>query len=417
MIVSVVAIIPASGDSTGIPGKNLKRVGGMSLIARAIRTAQRAQSIDRVVVSTDDDAIATEAINAGAEVVRRLPQRRGESAPSAYETLAYVTSEQAISGVAFSEYAILHALDALGRTPRIIVFIQATSPFIDPLDLDSAVGRVRDGQCDVAFAAVESHAFLWTPSEDGAVGMNHDASVRPCWQELDARYAQETQYRETGAFYVMRAAGFRQAGFRFFGRVEAALVDQTHALRIDALGDFVIARTLAPLFERHEAIDVDALVTDFDGVHTDDRVSIGGDGMERITASRADGIGVDMLRKAGYPQLILSRETNRVVTARGRKLGVEVRQGVEVKAVVLKAWAKTRGIDLSRIAYVGNDINDVGCMEIVGWPIAVADAHPEVRAAARLVLTQHGGHGAIREVAERIMLARENIRPGQSLPT
>jgi N-acylneuraminate cytidylyltransferase len=111
------------------------------------------------------------------------------------------------------------------------------------------------------------------------------------------------------------------------------------------------------------------------------------------------------LRKAGYPLLILSRETNRVVTARGRKLGVEVRQGVEVKAVVLAAWAKARGIELSRIAYVGNDINDVGCMEIVGWPIAVADAHPEVLAVARVVLTQHGGHGAIREVAERILLA------------
>jgi YrbI family 3-deoxy-D-manno-octulosonate 8-phosphate phosphatase len=114
-----------------------------------------------------------------------------------------------------------------------------------------------------------------------------------------------------------------------------------------------------------------------------------------------------MLRKAGYPLLILSRETNRVVTARGRKLGVEVRQGVEVKAVVLAAWAKTRGIELSRIAYVGNDINDVGCMEIVGWPIAVADAHPEVLAVARVVLTQHGGHGAIREVAERILLAAD----------
>jgi YrbI family 3-deoxy-D-manno-octulosonate 8-phosphate phosphatase len=372
--VSVVAIIPANGRSKGIPGKYLKRVGGVSLVARAVQSAQRASSIDRVVVSTDDDAIAAEALAAGAEVVRRQPE------PG--------TPESATSEYATSEYAILHAMDALGRAPRIIVLIEAASPFIDPLDLDSAVGRVRDGQCDVAFAAVEAHALLWTSTKDGAVGVNHDA-----------------QYRETGAFYAMRAAGFRQAGFRFFGRAEVAIVDRTRALEIDEPGDLVVARSLAPLFERPEAIDIDALVTDFDGVHTDDRVSIGGDGMERITASRADGIGVDMLRKAGYPLLILSRETNRVVTARGRKLGVEVRQGVEVKAVVLAAWAKTRGIELSRIAYVGNDINDVGCMEIVGWPIAVADAHPEVLAVARVVLTQHGGHGAIREVAERILLA------------
>jgi YrbI family 3-deoxy-D-manno-octulosonate 8-phosphate phosphatase len=386
--VSVVAIIPASGRSDGIPGKYLKRVGGVSLVARAVQSARRASSIDRVVVSTDDDAIAAEALTAGAEVVRRQPGPGSE--PSAT-----------------SESAILHAMDALGRAPRIIVLIEAASPFIDPLDLDSAVGRVRDGQCDVAFAAVETHAFLWTSTKDGAVGVNHDASAPPRERERDRdeRHRDDAQYRETGAFYAMRAAGFRQAGLRFFGRAEVVIVDRTRALEIDEPGDLVVARSLAPLFERPEAIDIDALVTDFDGVHTDDRVSIGGDGMERITASRADGIGVDMLRKAGYPLLILSRETNRVVTARGRKLGVEVRQGVEVKAVVLAAWAKTRGIELSRIAYVGNDINDVGCMEIVGWPIAVADAHPEVLAVARVVLTQHGGHGAIREVAERILLA------------
>jgi YrbI family 3-deoxy-D-manno-octulosonate 8-phosphate phosphatase len=385
--VSVVAIIPANGRSKDIPGKYLKRVGGVSLVARAVQSAKRASSIDRVVVSTDDDAIAAEAMNAGAEVVRRQPEPGSESS-------------------ATSESAILHALDALGRAPRIIVLIEATSPFINPLDLDSAVGRVRDGQCDVAFAGVETHAFLWTSTKDGVVGVNHDAStpLRGRLPDRDERH-DAAQYRETGAFYAMRAAGFRRARFRFFGRAEVAIVDRTRALEIDEPGDLVVARSLAPLFERPEAIDIDALVTDFDGVHTDDRVSIGGDGMERITASRADGIGVDMLRKAGYPLLILSRETNRVVTARGRKLGVEVRQGVEVKAVVLAAWAKTRRIALSRIAYVGNDINDVGCMELVGWPIAVADAHPEVLAVARVVLTQHGGHGAIREVAERILLA------------
>ncbi|MDQ1543722.1 MAG: hypothetical protein QOK08_1360 [Actinomycetota bacterium] len=386
---SVVAIIPASGRSDGIPGKYLKRVGGVSLVARAVQSARRSSSIDRVVVSTDDDAIAAEALTAGAEVVRRQPGPGSE--PSAT-----------------SESAILHAMESLGRATGIVVLIEAASPFIDPLDLDAAVGRVRDGQCDVAFAAVETHTFLWTSTKDGAVGVNHDAFAAPRERvrDRDERHKYDAkQYRETGAFYAMRAAGFRQAGIRFFGRAEVAIVDRTRALEIDEPGDLVIARSLAPLFERPEAIDIDALVTDFDGVHTDDRVSIGGDGMERITASRADGIGVDMLRKAGYPLLILSRETNRVVTARGRKLGVEVRQGVEVKAVVLAAWAKARGIELSRIAYVGNDINDVGCMEIVGWPIAVADAHPEVLAVARVVLTQHGGHGAIREVAERILLA------------
>jgi YrbI family 3-deoxy-D-manno-octulosonate 8-phosphate phosphatase len=387
VIMSVVAIIPARGGSRGISGKNLKRVGGVTLLARAVASALAAESIDRVVVSTDDDAIAAAATVAGAEVIRR-PAALADDAAS-------------------PESALLHALERMSGSPRIIVFIQATSPFIDPLDLDFAVSRVRDGECDVAFSAVETSSFLWRATPEGAVGVNHDHSVRP------RRGDRETQYEETGGFYVMRTAGFRQAGFRFFGRIEVALVDRVRAIEIDNPEDLAIARSLAPLAEQALPIDIDALVTDFDGVHTDDLVSIGGDGSERVTTSRSDGAGIERLRNAGYPLLILSRETNRVVTARARKLGVDVRQGVEDKAAVLEAWVRARGLDPARVAYVGNDVNDLGCLELVGWPIAVLDAHPEVIAAARVVLTKPGGHGAIREVAERILLCGVRTRPLQ----
>jgi YrbI family 3-deoxy-D-manno-octulosonate 8-phosphate phosphatase len=381
---SVVAIIPARGGSKGITGKNLQRVGGVSLIERAVVSALEASSIDHVYVSTDDDAIAEAARAAGAEIIRRPAALANDSASS--------------------EAALLHAMERMSGSPRIIVFIQATSPFIDPIDLDFAVARVRDGHCDVAFSAVETYSFLWRATRDGAVGVNHDHTERLRRQD------RETHYEETGAFYVMRAAGFRQAGFRFFGRVEVALVDRSRAIEIDEPEDLVLARSIAPLVERQASIDIDALVTDFDGVHTDDRVSIGGDGSERVTASRSDGAGIEMLRAAGYPLLIISRETNRVVTARGRKLGVDVRQGIEDKVAVLTAWAKARDLDLARVAYVGNDINDLGCLELVGWPIAVADAHPEVLSAARIVLSKPGGHGAIRELAERILRSGSNTR-------
>jgi YrbI family 3-deoxy-D-manno-octulosonate 8-phosphate phosphatase len=104
--------------------------------------------------------------------------------------------------------------------------------------------------------------------------------------------------------------------------------------------------------------------------------------------------------------LILSRERNPVVTARGTKLGVEVLQGVDDKASALTEWAAQYDVRLDRIAYVGNDINDLAAMVIVGWPIAVADARPEVLAAARTVLTARGGHGAVREATDRILASR-----------
>jgi N-acylneuraminate cytidylyltransferase len=151
---------------------------------------------------------------------------------------------------------------------------------------------------------------------------------------------------------------------------------------------------------------VDAVVTDFDGVHTDDTVLVGQNGEEFVTVSRSDGMGISRLRAAGVPVLILSTETNPVVSARARKLGVDVEQGSADKAATLTAWAEERGISLDRVAYLGNDVNDLACLELVGWPVAVPEAHPRVLAAARLVLAAPGGDGAVRELSDSVLHRR-----------
>lgn len=222
MTSEVVAIIPARGGSVGIPRKNLQLVGGESLVARAVRSARAAAGIHRVMVSTDDDEIATEARRSGAFVVDR---------PAALAT-----------STASSESALLHAIASLDRPPAIVVMLQATSPFIDARDLDAAISRVTAAEADVVFAAVATPVFLWRPSlRDGAgwEGVNHDAAVRPRRQDLPPQVA------ETGAFYVMRAAGLQAAAHRFFGRVEPQLVDERFAVDIDTEVELEIARALA----------------------------------------------------------------------------------------------------------------------------------------------------------------------------
>nr|WP_269326947.1 HAD hydrolase family protein [Kineosporia mesophila] len=103
--------------------------------------------------------------------------------------------------------------------------------------------------------------------------------------------------------------------------------------------------------------------------------------------------------------LILSTEVNPVVAARGRKLQIPVIHGQSDKAQALKEWIAAEGLDPERIAYVGNDVNDLGCLRMVGWPIAVANAHQEVMDLARLTLTKAGGSGAVREVCELVISA------------
>jgi YrbI family 3-deoxy-D-manno-octulosonate 8-phosphate phosphatase len=382
-----VAIIPARGGSKGVPGKNVARVGGIPLVARAVHTAQAA-GIDAVYVSTDDDAIAAVAREAGAGVIDRP---------------AGIASD-----VATSEAALLHALDVLdarGERYRTLAFMQATSPFIRARDLSAAVDVVARRQADVVFSAFETYGFLWRRHEEGAAeGVNHDHSFRPRRQD------REPHYQETGAFYAMDVEGFRAAGFRFFGRVQLQEVEEAWALEIDSVEQLEMARRQAPFFLDERADEdmstVAAIVTDFDGVHTDDTATVDQDGVESVTVSRSDGMGVELLRKAGVRFLILSKERNPVVGARAKKLGVEVLQGVDDKVSALTEWARSGGIDLAATVYVGNDVNDIGCLDLVGWPVVVADAHPDVVSHARVVLERSGGRGAVRELSDRVLQRR-----------
>ncbi|MEV4102754.1 N-acetylneuraminate synthase family protein [Nonomuraea sp. NPDC049649] len=373
----VLAVVPARGGSAGVPLKNLAPVGGVPLVARAVRACLRAEPVDEVVVSTDHAGIAEASRRAGARVVERPAELSGATASS--------------------ESAVLHALDSLDEDPVVVVLVQCTSAFIDPADLSAAVRRVLDGEADSVFSGTPTHEFLWTPA---GAGVNHDPASRPRRQDM------EPQFRETGAFYAMRTAGFREHGHRFFGQVAVQEVPARHAVEVDTPEDLEIARALAPFADAPEPIDVDAVITDFDGVHTDDRAYVDSEGREMVLVSRSDGMGVSLLRRAGVKVLVMSTEHNPVVAARARKLGVPVLQGLTDKRTVLRDWLAIEKLDPARVAYVGNDVNDLGPMAEVGWPVTVPDAHPRVRAVARVVLSRPGGDGAVRELCDRVIAAR-----------
>lgn len=148
------------------------------------------------------------------------------------------------------------------------------------------------------------------------------------------------------------------------------------------------------------------VVFDFDGVFTDNRVLVSQDGVEHVWCSRADGIGLQALRDAHVSAFVLSTEVNPIVTVRMRKLKLECFQGCDDKWPTLSALLKERGFDAREVAYVGNDVNDLECLQHVGLPVCVADAYPEVKAVARLVTVKRGGWGAVREICERIVKAR-----------
>ncbi|MFE7899010.1 cytidylyltransferase domain-containing protein [Streptomyces sp. NPDC057424] len=402
----VLAVIPARGGSKGVPAKNLLPVGGVPLVARAVRECRSARLVTDVVVSTDDQAIASAAREAGAEVVLRPAAIAGDTATS--------------------EAAVLHAMDAHealhGAPVDVVLLVQCTSPFLVREDIDGVAGAIAGNGADTAVTVAPFHGFIWRDAEyaedtvaagsvtetdaaaGGGYGVNHDKSFRPRRQD------RPQDLLETGAAYAMEASGFRKHRHRFFGRTELVRTDPARVLEIDDPHDLARARALAPLFDAERpgalptADDIDAVVLDFDGTQTDDRVLVDSDGREFVSVHRGDGLGIAALRASGrLKMLILSTEQNPVVAARARKLKLPVLHGIDRKDLALKQWCEEQGIAPERVLYVGNDVNDLPCFALVGWPVAVASAHDVVRGAARAVTTVPGGDGAIREIASWIL--------------
>lgn len=154
------------------------------------------------------------------------------------------------------------------------------------------------------------------------------------------------------------------------------------------------------------ARDIHLLIFDFDGVMTDNRVLVMQDGTEGATCNRSDGLGIGLLKEGiatngwNLSMMVMSKEKNPVVGKRCEKLKLECRQGIDDKLSELHRVLQERGITLEQVAYVGNDINDLACMRVVGLPIAVGDAYPPILAVAKGVTTKLGGHGAVREVCD-----------------
>lgn len=357
------------------------------MIAFTIEAAKASKHIARVFVSTDDPMIAKVSFEYGAEVIER--------------------PRELASDTASSESALLHALDHLEQTeayaPELLVFLQCTSPLTAPEDIDGTVDAMLREQADTAVAVTPFHYFVWkTDAQEGATGVNHDKAFRPRRQD------REPQYLETGAVYAMRTAEFRVKKHRFFGKTAMHVMPEHRVHEIDEPVDLRVAEVLLREEQHKRKLDslparVAGLAMDFDGVFTDNRVLVDQNGVESVACSRSDGMGLDALRKSGLPMVVISKERNPVVQRRCDKLVIPCLQGIDEKRGTFLRWCEEQRIDPGSVVYIGNDVNDLECLEAAGCGVVVADAHPIAQNAADIVLDAAGGLGALRELSDLIL--------------
>jgi N-acylneuraminate cytidylyltransferase len=141
------------------------------------------------------------------------------------------------------------------------------------------------------------------------------------------------------------------------------------------------------------------LFTDFDGCLTDDRVWLNHDGEEFVAANRKDGLAVKRLNNLGIQVIIASTETNKVVLARGTKMGVEVLQGLADKAEAINQFLKQKNLSWNDVWYIGNDVNDLGAIRKAKFSICPSDAVRAVKKEVDLKLKTKGGYGVLSELA------------------
>ena len=149
------------------------------------------------------------------------------------------------------------------------------------------------------------------------------------------------------------------------------------------------------------------LLMDCDGVLTDGRITLVGEGEEQKSFHARDGHGIVMLQRAGLRTGIISGRTSAAVVRRAADLRIEfVRQGSLDKVEQFDEVLAAAGVAAEETAFVGDDVVDIPLMRRSGFAVAVADATPETRAAAHYITHHAGGFGAVREVCELILKAQ-----------
>ena len=398
----VLAVIPARGNSKSIPRKNVKELAGFPLIAYSIAAALQSRKVTRVIVSTDDEEIAEIARQFGAQVPFMRPDEFAQD-----QTPDLPVFEHALTWLRENE----------GYEPDVVIQLRPTSPIRPRNCIDSAVALLAehsDADCVRGVVTAGQNPYkMWSIQPGGELAPI--LTVEGIKEAYNApRQDLPPVYWQTGHIDAIRPATILEKHSMTGDVIFPLIIDPLYTVDIDTMTDWRNAEQLI----REGCLDmvipakdkiplpkkISLLVMDFDGVMTDDRVWVDENGHEMVAAHRGDGMGLEMIRqKLGISIVVISKERNPVVARRCEKLKIPYRQGVDKKASVLQAILSEQNIDPAQAAYIGNDVNDLDCFDLVGYRVAPADAHESVKQKADLVLQKNGGHGAAREFCDRLM--------------
>lgn len=379
----VVALIPLRGGSKSIPKKNIKNIAGKPLCAWTLEAASQVNEIDEICVSTDDEEITDVVRGLGLGV--RVIERPAELA----------TDE------ASTESVMLHLADNVSF--NVLITLQATSPLTTAEDIKRALEIYFSRELDSLLTGVRCKRFFWN---DECEPINYDYRERPRRQEFKG------WIMENGAFYITDHETLVNSKCRLGGKIGIYEMSQETAYEIDEPQDWEIVENLLIRRKREnlykelkeKIAKIKLLVVDVDGTLTDGGMYYSENGEMLKKFNTRDAKGLELLRGYGVKVVLMTNENSEIVMARARKLGLDedTYLGVKDKLPYLKELCKEMRINLSDVAYIGDDVNDLKCLTSVGFSACPSDAIKEVTEAVDYVCDNKSGGGAVREFADMI---------------
>lgn len=384
------AFIPVRGGSKSIPLKNIKPICGRPLVYWTVKAACGCKYIDKVYVATDSDKIreTVESFKLGTEAdLFSKAEVIGRSAESASDT--------ASTEFAMLEFANNYEFDN-------IVLVQATSPLLQSDDLDRGFEAFNEDETDSVLSVVLQKRFHWACDErNNAHPTNYDVFNRPRRQEFDGYLV------ENGAFYITSKEDLLKSRNRVSGNIRAVEMNEDTFYEIDEPSDWVIIETLMKkngISAPKETLEIKLFLTDCDGCLTDGGMYYSEHGDELKKFNTRDGMAFALLRANGIMTGIVTSENVDLNRRRAEKLKLDILEaGCKDKVAAVKRICQERGIEMDHVVYIGDDINDLEVIKMVGFGCCPANAMPQVIEAAKYVTKAKGGEGVIREVVEEIL--------------
>lgn len=384
-----IAFIPLRGGSKSIPLKNIMPINGRPLVYWTLDAAINCSHIEKVFISTDS------------EEIKRVVEAYGSDKIAIVGRSKETAEDNSSTESAMLEFANKYDFNN-------ITLIQATSPLLECENLNKGFEMFMSGKYDSILSAVRQKRFIWgKDSKDYYFPQNYDFMNRPLRQNFEGHLV------ENGAFYITSKERLLDSKCRISGNIGLVEMREEAYFEIDEPSDWIIVEGLLKnrkinITKQEEILrNIKLLITDSDGVLTDGGMYYSENGDELKKFNTKDGMGVQLLRESGINTVIISGESVEIVRRRGKKLNIEeMHLGVKEKAPLVQELAKKYNIELNQIAYIGDDVNDLESIRMVGFGCSVFDGMEEVKNASSYVTKVKGGQGALREVAELILKAK-----------